>query len=82
MVEGCKEGYLLLSLPHHAHILAYAASTDFNVAHQGNVKRRFTPGLKLAATLQVGRGAAGGRLGARAGGWGGGLGGRCLYVTL
>lgn len=51
-MEGIRPGeYLILSLPSHAHLLAYAAITDFNTPRPDAVPRKFTVGQRISATV-------------------------------
>ncbi|KAG2498018.1 hypothetical protein HYH03_004276 [Edaphochlamys debaryana] len=52
VVEGVRPGeYLILSLPSHASLLAYAAVTDYNTPRPDLVPRTFTPGQHVTATI-------------------------------
>ncbi|KAG2446158.1 hypothetical protein HXX76_000753 [Chlamydomonas incerta] len=65
VVEGIRPGeYLILSLPSHAHLLAYAAITDYNTPRPDAVPRKFTVGQRVSATVAAtpASGAPGGRV--------------------
>lgn len=65
VVEGIRSGeYLILSLPAHGSLIAFAAATDFNLARPADVLRQFAVGQRLSATVAglPGGDAPGGRL--------------------
>ncbi|GLI68751.1 hypothetical protein VaNZ11_013243 [Volvox africanus] len=54
VVEGMRPGeYLILSLPQHASLLAYAAVTDYNTPRPDLVPRTFSIGQRVIATVAV-----------------------------
>ncbi|GFR41334.1 hypothetical protein Agub_g2019, partial [Astrephomene gubernaculifera] len=54
VVEGIRPGeYLILSLPEHASLIAFAAATDYNTPRPELVPRSFTVGQRITATVAV-----------------------------